>query len=341
MTSSIDESPVTRKVQIAGNSTFTVSLPKEWATAHGLETGREVNLYPSDDGSLVVRVGPREDGGDERVVPGGDLSTTDLTRTVRQLYAAGSDRFRVVAEGEDGFDPEQRRALAAAGTDLTGLEVDDRAADQVGFRNVLNPSKVSLSQTVLNLQHVALSMHRDAVRSAVEADAELAETVLSGPGVTRQFLLVARQFERSLDGYDRPAASDGPRWQTFDRYAAAAQLRRVAGNAERIASVTPRLDDPPAEAVGSNLAERSREAERLVEDAVAAALDDDPAESRTAAYEVLAGTDAFREDLDPVDAAADAADPAALAVVYETLLATADCATAVAKRSVRQAGHDE
>lgn len=340
MTSSTDGSPVTRKVQLAGSSTFTVSLPKEWATTHGLETGREVNLYPSDDGSLVVRVGPREGGDDECVLPGDDLSAANLSRTVRELYAAGADGFRVIADDCDEFDPAQRRALAAAGTDLTGLEVDDRTAGEVGFSNVLNPSKVSLSQTVLNLQHVALSMHRDAVRAAVTADADLANSVRDGPDVDRQFLLVARQFERSLDGYDRPDANDGPRWRAFDRYAVANELRRVAANAERIASVSRRLDDPPGDDLGTVLDERSREVERLVEDAVAAVLDDDPAAGRVRAYEALARCDAVREAIDPVDAVDGAADPAALALAFETLLDTVDCAATIARRSVRAAARD-
>ena len=108
MTSSTDGSPVTRKVQLAGSSTFTVSLPKEWATAHGLETGRELNLYPSDDGSLVVRVGPREDGEDERVVAGDGLSPANLSRTVRELYAAGARRRRNRPDRAGGRRPGRR-----------------------------------------------------------------------------------------------------------------------------------------------------------------------------------------------------------------------------------------
>jgi len=341
MTSSTDGPPVTRKVQLAGSSTYTVSLPKEWATAHGLETGREVNLYPSDDGSLVVRVGPHEDGEPERVVAGDDLSGANLSRTVRELYAAGADRFRLVAEARPEFEPSQRRALSAAGTDLTGLEVDDRTPGEVGFRDVLNPSKVSLSQTVLNLQHVALSMHRDAVRAAVDADAGLAEAVRDGPDVDRQFLLVTRQFERSLDGVDRPAANEGPRSEAFDHYAAASALRRVASNAERIASVSRRLAAPPADDYGTALEERGWEVERLLDDAMAAVLDEDTAESRSAAYEVLAGRDGFRDAVDPLDAVDGAADPAVLALAFETLLDTADCAAAVAKRAIRATARDE
>ncbi len=39
--------PVERKVQLAGNSTFVVSLPKEWARAQDLESGASMYLYPT------------------------------------------------------------------------------------------------------------------------------------------------------------------------------------------------------------------------------------------------------------------------------------------------------
>ncbi len=41
--------PIERKVQLTGNSTFVVSLPKEWALEQGLESGASMYLYPHDD----------------------------------------------------------------------------------------------------------------------------------------------------------------------------------------------------------------------------------------------------------------------------------------------------
>ena len=41
--------PVERTVQLAGNSTFVVSLPKAWAVEQGLESGSSMYLYPHDD----------------------------------------------------------------------------------------------------------------------------------------------------------------------------------------------------------------------------------------------------------------------------------------------------
>ena len=52
----------TRKLQKIGGSTYSVSLPKEWATEHHLEAGMPIHLYPHTDGSLVLR-SAAQDGG--------------------------------------------------------------------------------------------------------------------------------------------------------------------------------------------------------------------------------------------------------------------------------------
>ncbi|WP_044957453.1 AbrB/MazE/SpoVT family DNA-binding domain-containing protein, partial [Halarchaeum acidiphilum] len=51
----------TRKLQKVGGGTYTVSIPKAWATAHHLEAGAPVHVYPHDDGTLVVRSTRRDE----------------------------------------------------------------------------------------------------------------------------------------------------------------------------------------------------------------------------------------------------------------------------------------
>ena len=47
--------PVERKVQLTGGSTYTISLPKEWATTNDVETGTPLVLYPSDDRLVALK----------------------------------------------------------------------------------------------------------------------------------------------------------------------------------------------------------------------------------------------------------------------------------------------
>ena len=53
--SSFTDGPSERKVQLTGGTTYTVSLPKEWADEHDVSVGTRLHIYPHCDRSLVVR----------------------------------------------------------------------------------------------------------------------------------------------------------------------------------------------------------------------------------------------------------------------------------------------
>ena len=159
MSRSLSDDEVSRKVQSVGGSSFTVSLPKEWATDHGLEAGTEVYMYPHEDGTLILRTSGRDDdaGGVDLTVD--DLASEKLPSVVTALYVAGEDRFTL--QTDERFTSAERRAITTAGNELIGLEVADEATDRVTFRSMRRSGQLSIGQTVLNLRYVALSMHRN------------------------------------------------------------------------------------------------------------------------------------------------------------------------------------
>ena len=79
----------TRKVQVTGGSTYTVSLPKQWARSNGISGGSIVEFYPEEDSLLLT---PRQD---EEKVEGtldiGGLEGEELTRAVVTMYVSGFD----------------------------------------------------------------------------------------------------------------------------------------------------------------------------------------------------------------------------------------------------------
>lgn len=80
----------TRKAQLTGGSTFTVSLPKEWARANDLEAGTVLSLLGREDGSLIIEP---ETSGDSwtATVEVGETTDSRLDRIVHALYTAGFD----------------------------------------------------------------------------------------------------------------------------------------------------------------------------------------------------------------------------------------------------------
>ncbi|WP_435180732.1 PhoU domain-containing protein [Halorussus sp. AFM4] len=334
MSSSTPETEVSRKVQSVGGSSFSVSLPKDWATDNGLEAGREVYLYPHEDGTLVLRTTERGDATEELDVSADDVPPDRLSRAVAALYLAGADRFAL--RTDDRFSSAERRAMTAAAGDLVGLEVAEETADRVAFRGVRRSGDLAIGQTVLNLRYVALSMHRTATGAVLDGDADRArEVARQSDDVARQFALVGRCVERRVGLPPGPNRPDVDRRTALDYFAIARELVGVASCAERVAAVARELDDPPTGAAASALSDYARDSRRVVERAVEATINGRAPET---AYDALDRREALADDLDlparpPFDA--DEVDPYHAALVMDALDRTAEHGGNVAERALK------
>jgi len=122
----------TRKVQLSGGTTYTVSLPKFWAEDHDIDAGSLLYLYPNADGSLLIEAAEKAaTEGHSVTVETDDADEAELRETVTALYLIGVDEVRIRDRSDDIAEVEHvvRQVIA----DLTGfeiLEVDERG--QIG-----------------------------------------------------------------------------------------------------------------------------------------------------------------------------------------------------------------
>lgn len=315
---------VTRKVQLTGSSTFTISLPKDWARDHGIEPGMRLTLYPGPDGELVVGSGDADDH-----PPAVDLDTVPdeaVDEVVRGLYAGGADRFTLSAS--ESLDGSTRRAITDAVNGLVGLEIARETESAVELSTPLDAAELGIERTLVQLQYVTLSMQHDATTALVEGDADLGSQVIERRrDARRKYDLVSRSFERSLTNPEALQGFGLARPRVLDYYETASRLDRVADAAERVAAVAAERDAPVTDCGG--ITADARRARDLTEDAVDAVVDaDDP----VAAFEVKRACDDLLASLVPT-----ADDDPAVHVARESLRTTATCARDVATRAIRAA----
>ena len=288
----------TRKVQLAGGSTYTVSLPKRWAAEHDIEAGRRLCLYPNDDGSLVVQARPEASGeGTMAHVNVDSLSEEDLRRTVHALYAVGLDEFTLSVSHP--FEPDRRRAITTATENLIGLEVTTETDQRVEFQCLLNPTDVSVRQSVLQLQFVALSMCDNAVDALTTGDTDLAGHVRERDDeADRLFALVNRHFQRTLSSMQEVERLGIDRRTAFAYYTTARQLERVADHAERIAETAIRFETHPPTDPLEEIAALARRSNAVVEDAASVLLGGG---DTTDAYRALEARDRLVGEVETLD----------------------------------------
>lgn len=327
--------PAIRKVQFTGGSTYTVSLPKDWARDQDLSAGASLYLYSLED-RVVVAPAERSEAASEVSITAAGRDPADVTRRVRAAYVTGADTITVEAggEGDAPLADDTRQAARSTVTNLVGLGVASEGDAALEARSMLDASDVSLDQTVAQLRQLALSMHREALVAVTESDRDLARSVPDRVGdVDRLVALLARQFHAALvevSAVDRLSVGRADAYRCVE---VARGLAGVAEQATRIARVADEQTEPPAEPLADDLDAIGAS----IRDLVRTALGDGPGRTFAddAALETALG--------DLVATVHESADPDAsrYAAVVERLHQTRSHATDIARARLRERIEDD
>jgi phosphate uptake regulator len=327
----------TRKVQLSGGTTFTVSLPKAWACEHGIEAGSVLSLHPNGDGSLLVEATADRTSADRTATV--DVSTDDadtVRRRIRAAHAVGVDSMQLV--DRSGHPPERRQVVERTLVGLSGFELLRTGDTRIDLRNLIDAENVDVRKSTLRLRLVALAMQRDAVTAVVEDDADLAERVSRRDDeADKLFAMVTRHFRRSLSDLQEVEKLDESRDALFEYYYAARQFERVADHAEKIAEFARDPDAPVPGERADRFATLGEAARDVVDEAADALLTDANVAAATAA---LAARDRLTDRLDEFDRELyghdDPGEAYVLGLLLDSLRRTAEYGANVARVALQQ-----
>ena len=326
----------TRKVQVTGGSTFTVSLPKDWATSNDVSAGSIVQFHSEDD---LLLLSPK--GEDERAEGTLDItgltSEPELTRAVMTMYVSG---FDVIELETNRITAAQRRIIREATQGLVGLEVIEETSERVVLQDLLDSSELSVHNAISRMQLVSLTMLEDAVEALVENDDELATDVVErDDDVDRLWYMVSRVFRTVLRN---PTAADEigfPRETVFDFQSSARQLERVADHATKIADIAIEVEAVPEPAAEPFRALRT-EASQVPETAMEALFAEDPETAVELANEArrrLTQVDERAREVDKEIREFDSGAAQSLGLVVDSLSRTADYGANIAESALQKA----
>ncbi|MFB6188848.1 MAG: PhoU domain-containing protein [Halapricum sp.] len=327
----------TRKVQVTGGSTYTVSLPKDWATDNDVSAGSIVEFHTEDDFLLLA---PRdEQGRSEGVLDVTGLEEDhELTRAVMTMYVSG---FDIITLEATRITAAQRRVVRNATQGLVGLEVIEETSDRVVLQDLLDSSELSVHNAITRMRLVSLTMLADAVEALVENDDDLAQDVMErDDDVDRLWYMVSRVFRTVLR--NPTAASDigFPRETVFDYQSAARQLERIADHATKIARLAVEVEGVPEDAAEA-LIELREAAVGVPELAMDALLEDDSDEATRMANEARSTTreidDQAREVDNLIRQLDDPHRAQRLGLVVDSLSRTADYGSNIAESALQKA----
>jgi phosphate uptake regulator len=290
-----DQNPVERKVQLTGGSTYTVSLPKEWASRQDIEPGSHVSLYSRGDQLVLTRRAADPDQTDHTTSIDADgRDPASLALAVTSAYIAGCNEIAVRSIQSH----DQRRAVTRAIRGFVGLEVMTEDEEGLLAKTMLDVGDLSPEQTLAQLERTTLEMHEHAVEAVIEADRTAGDQIArQDDDVDRLFALVSRGFQQSL--VDPAVTTDNETLTPFEYYMAARQLERIADHAEKIATIAGRLDDPPPEDIATELTDAGTQSREIARRALSGLLDEDNGAAELAA--VIADAEALLDAVAETD----------------------------------------
>jgi phosphate uptake regulator len=325
----------TRKVQVTGGSTYTVSLPKDWATANDISGGSVVEFHPEEETLLLT---PQSE--DEKVEGTLDITGLDddeLMRAVVTMYVSG---FDIITLDTSQVTAAQRRTIRDATQGLVGLEVIGETSERVRLQDLLDSSELSMHNAITRMQLVSTTMLADAVTALVENDDELAADVVQrDDDVDRLWSMVSRVFRSVLRDPSTAVEIGLDRETSFDYHSSARQLERVGDHAAKIATHAQTLDAPPSEAAEAIQALHD-EATEVIEMGMDALLEDDSEEATRLANDArrhVSGIDELARAVDDRIRELEPQQAQSLGLIVDSLSRSADYGGNVAETALQNA----
>jgi len=326
----------TRKVQVTGGSTYTVSLPKDWATDNDVSAGSVVEFHDEED-LLVLTPQADEDHTEGTLDITGLTDPEELTRAIMTMYVSG---FDVITLETSRITAAQRRVVREATQRLVGLEVIEETAERVVLQDLLDSAELSVENAITRMRLVSLTMLEDAVEALLEDDDDLAQDVVErDDDVDRLWYMVSRVFRTILRNPSEAAEIGFPRDTCFDFQSSARQLERIADHATKIANLALEIDAIP-ESAAEPIRRLQADASDVPETAMDALLTDDAEEATELASEARHGIESVDDTVREVDQQIHEFEPQkaqVLGLVVDSLSRTADYGGNIAESALQKA----
>ncbi|ADE03520.1 phosphate uptake regulator PhoU [Haloferax volcanii] len=326
----------TRKVQVTGGSTYTVSIPKDWATDNGVSAGSEVEFYPEGDSLFLT---PRSE--EERTEGTLDIATLEgdeLTRAVMTMYVSG---FDIIALESSRITTDQRRTIREATQSLVGLEVLEETRDRVVIRDLLDSSELSIHNAVTRMRLIALSMLEDAIAAIAKQDDDMARDVIQrDDDVDRLWMVVSRIFRATLRTPKAAEELGLPREICFDYQSAARQLERIGDHATKIAHLSLNFEEPVDGEIVQAIQELFKDTESVVNggmDALFAEESDEASRLANESREAVQAIDASARGIDELLRDLDPARAQLLGLIVDSVSRSADYGGNIAETALQKA----
>ncbi|MEM0493377.1 MAG: phosphate uptake regulator PhoU [Candidatus Thermoplasmatota archaeon] len=225
-----------RKVQITGKSTYIISLPKTWVNKVKIRNGNSVILIPQTNGTLLIN--PKLDETSEVITCVLDIDSSDMETLFRRFigaYLAGYNIIEITSK--ERLSSNVRQSIRRMIQNLIGLEIIDESSNSVKVKDLLDPSDLSLTQSLKRMYVITRGMHIDAIEALQTHDLELIEDVeIRDDEVDKFYWMIAKQYNLVLNNMFFADKMGVKPKDVLGYLLVARSIERIADHAKKLAS---------------------------------------------------------------------------------------------------------
>ncbi len=227
----------TRKVQLTGGSTYTVSLPKSWAKEMGVTKNSLLGLMVQDDGSILVTPYLKDEMS-EKMKLFNEAELGGYDSALRQLvgaYVMGYDKIEI--HSTKRISHEVRKAVRSFTDTVIGPEVVDDGLNSMTLTDLSDTKKLSFDLSVRRMYLIISSMMESLELVLENHDLQIASEVIDRDReLNRLNWLVARQYNKLMKDPQMIETLGTTKERGMNLMLISRILERIGDHADRIAN---------------------------------------------------------------------------------------------------------
>lgn len=245
---SLEDTKQTRRIQISGGSTYTISLPKKWIDELGIKNGDNMTIIKNANRSMTLFPGLDSEKPAKKAIftISQKESEDSIRRKIIALYLSGYKTIRINTKGVKILPEHSRLIKDLVRKSMIGTEIVESDAESITIQILTRLPELTFDVALKRMYLMAANMHREAMEAFKKSDIEYGEEVVRMDDEVDRFslymmrtLIMAIQSSSMLYdvGLERP--SDCLNYRTV-----ISRIERIADHAALIAKRLKFLKEP-------------------------------------------------------------------------------------------------
>lgn len=190
----------TRRLQITGGSTYTVSLPKTWIEELGLKKNSNIMLVKNRNNSITLFQEERGKKGNAIAMIGKNDSKEAIRRKIIAMYLSGYKTIEIKTKGIEIPTTHRSVIRDLVRTSLMGTEVIESSSEKIKLQVLTHLTQLSFEVALKRMYTTAKNMHEESMEALNETDTEHAEEIIKmDDEVDRFSLYLLRNLNLALE----------------------------------------------------------------------------------------------------------------------------------------------